>query len=164
MYFQVKSKSGEFKSTYTTQAIVESHSFRLTGIIISSNPSPHILWSIDNPYSTLVSWREEWSAILRGNWISGLQSGLWDEKVEEHAWIAWILFNYNIHVGMKSRLDDSGCIEWKSFETFVGVKGEIVDDSSPEWIGSARGGCRHWFWKWKKFKNVIYFIELLLSE
>ena len=47
-----------------------------------------------------------------------------DENVEEHALMS--------DVGMKSRLDDLGCKEWRSFETSARVTGETVEKSSPE--------------------------------
>ena len=92
-----------------------------------------------------------------------------DENVEEHALMS--------DVGMKSRLDDLGCKEWRSFETSAGVTGETVEKSSPEWIGSGSGGCKRsvsildfmailrlLILEMKKFKNVVEFIELLLPE
>ena len=88
-----------------------------------------------------------------------------DENVEEHALMS--------DVGMKSRLDDLGCKEWRSFKTSAGVTGETVEKSSPEWIGSGSGSCKRsvsfldfmailrlLILEMKKFKNVVEFIVI----
>ena len=56
------------------------------------------------------------------------------EKVEEHNLIS--------EVGMKSRLEDLGWVEWRSFETSVEVTVVMTENRSPEWVGSGKGDGR----------------------
>ena len=56
------------------------------------------------------------------------------EKVDEHNLIS--------EVGMKSRLEDLGWVEWRSLETSADVTVVMVENRSPEWMGSCNGGGR----------------------
>ena len=95
------------------------------------------------------------------------------EKVEEH--------NLINEVGRKSRLEDLGWVEWRSFETSVDVTVVMAENRSPEWVGSGNGvGRLNWaildiivFFRLsilevKKFKNevgeILVFAEVFLVE
>ena len=85
-------------------------------------------------------------------------------------------------VGMKSRLEDLGWVEWRSFETSVDVTVVMAENRSPEWMGSGNGGGRlNWaildiivffslsILEVKKFKNevdeiLVVFAEVFLVE
>ena len=47
-------------------------------------------------------------------------------------------------VGKKSRLEDLGRVECKSFETSVDVTVAMTENCSPEWVGSGNGDVE-WF-------------------
>ena len=58
-------------------------------------------------------------------------------------------------VGMKSRLEDLGWVEWRSFETPVGVTVVMTEKSSPEWVESGNcGGRLNW-----AILDIIFFSE-----
>ena len=96
------------------------------------------------------------------------------ENVEEH--------NLINEVGMKSRFEDLGWVERRSFETSVDVTVVMAENRSPEWMGSGNGGDRlNWaildiivFFRLsilevKKFKNevdeiLVVFAEVFLVE
>jgi hypothetical protein len=91
------------------------------------------------------------------------------EKVEEHNLIS--------EVGMKSRLEDLGWVEWRSLETSADVTVVMVEKRSPEWMGSCNGGGRlNWaildvidFFRLsilevKKFKNEVDVILAVFAE
>ena len=91
------------------------------------------------------------------------------EKVEEHNLIS--------EVGMKSRLEDLGWVEWRSLETSADVTVVMVENRSPEWMGSCNGGGKlNWaildvidFFRLsilevKKFKNEVDVILAVFAE
>ena len=91
------------------------------------------------------------------------------EKVEEH--------NLIREVGMKSRLEDLGWVECRSFETSVDVTVVMTENRSPEWVGSGNGGGRlNWaildtivffslsILEVKKFKNEVDVILVVFAE
>ena len=80
-------------------------------------------------------------------------------------------------VGMKSRLEDLGWVEWRSFETSVDVTVVMTENRSPEWVGTGNGGGRlNWaildiivFFRFsilevKKFKNEVDEILVMFAE
>ena len=91
------------------------------------------------------------------------------EKVEEH--------NLIREVGMKSRLEDLGWVECRSFETSVDVTVVMTENRSPEWVGSGNGGGKlNWaildiivffslsILEVKKFKNEVDVILVVFAE
>ena len=74
------------------------------------------------------------------------------EKVEEHNLIS--------DVGMKSRLEDLGWVEWRSLETSVDVTVVMAENRSPEWMGSGNSGGRlNW-----AILDIIVFLRLSILE
>ena len=74
------------------------------------------------------------------------------EKVEEH--------NLIREVGMKSRLEELGWVECRSFETSVDVKVVMTENRSPEWVGSGNGGGRL---DWAILETIVFFSLSILE-
>ena len=80
-------------------------------------------------------------------------------------------------VGMKSRLEDLGWVECRSFETSADVTVVKTEKRSPEWVGSGNGNGRlNWaildtivffslsILEVKKFKNEVDVILVVFAE
>ena len=57
-------------------------------------------------------------------------------------------------VGMKSRLEDLGWVECRSFETSVDVTVVMTENRSPKWVGSGNGGGRL---NWAILDIIVFF-------